>query len=53
MGLDLNEHLIVDPALMRPSDLKASYLDPEKAARQLGWSTKVSVEGVVEKRFSE
>jgi GDPmannose 4,6-dehydratase len=37
VGLDWREHVDVDPALFRPTDISAGRADPGKAARVLAW----------------
>jgi GDPmannose 4,6-dehydratase len=39
-GLDWREHVEVDPALFRPSDIVYSRGNPEKSRRVLGWEAK-------------
>lgn len=41
VGLDWAEHVETDPALLRPTDLGTSLLDPSKAADGLGWRADV------------
>ena len=36
-GLDWHEHVVADPALLRPLDLRESNANPSKAALELGW----------------
>ena len=36
VGLDWREHVVPDPALMRPTDIEGNYADPGKAERVLG-----------------
>jgi len=42
-GLDWQEHVRQDAALMRPSDIAVSSANPEKAARILRWRAKQSM----------
>jgi GDPmannose 4,6-dehydratase len=37
LGLDWRQHVISDPSLMRPTDLRISRADPALAASVLGW----------------
>lgn len=37
VGLDWQDHVDVDPALFRPSDIAVSRANPAKARQQLGW----------------
>ena len=41
VGLDWGDHVETDPALLRPTDLGTSLLDPSKAADALGWRADV------------
>lgn len=47
LGLKWQDHVISDPALLRPTDLLVGRGDPSKAARVLGWTSKHSLEEVV------
>lgn len=47
VGLDWRDHVDVDPALYRPSDLKRSVGLPEKAARVLGWKAQSGLAEVI------
>ncbi len=51
-GLNWKDHVRVESNLFRPSDLRVSHANPEKAARQLGWTAQTSFEEVV-KRMAE
>lgn len=37
-GLDWRNHVVVDEAYLRPTDIIANYANPEKAHIRLGWS---------------
>ena len=37
VGLDWQEHVVSDKALLRPTDLQKGWGNPEKAKRNLGW----------------
>jgi GDPmannose 4,6-dehydratase len=41
LGLDWHDHVESDPALFRATDISASYGDPSKAERLLGWRAQV------------
>ena len=47
VGLDSQQHVDIDPSLLRPSDLASSKADPRHAADRLGWQAGVSVEQVI------
>jgi GDPmannose 4,6-dehydratase len=49
VGLDARDHLDVDPALYRPSDIEGNYANPGKAARALGWRASVGMVEVVKR----
>jgi GDPmannose 4,6-dehydratase len=36
-GLDWNAHVVIDPRLIRPSEISANRGDPARAGRVLGW----------------
>ena len=47
VGLDWQEHVVSDKALLRPTDLQKGWADPGKAARQLGWTATHKLDDVV------
>ena len=47
VGLDWKEHIEVDQALLRPTDLERGVGDPSLAAKELGWSAKYRMRDVV------
>ena len=47
VGLDYQDHVVVDPAFVRPPDPVPLLGDPSRAREQLGWEPKVSFEGLV------
>jgi GDPmannose 4,6-dehydratase len=49
VGLNWQEHVHVERNLFRPSDIRMSCANPEKAARVLGWTAQSCFEDVVEK----
>ena len=50
-SLNWKEHVIQDPSLFRPTDLKISCADPSKALNQLGWKALVQGVEVVKKMY--
>ncbi len=46
-GLDWRDHVVTDPDLLRPTDLKTGHGDPSLAARKLGWRAKYRMADVV------
>ena len=49
VGLDWNEHIVIDPQLIRPAEIAANRGDPTKAGRLLGWETKHFMPEVVKR----
>jgi GDPmannose 4,6-dehydratase len=47
LGLGLGDHLVIDPALWRPTDVPILRGDPSKARRVLGWSAETSLEDLI------
>jgi GDPmannose 4,6-dehydratase len=47
VGLDYNDHVVVDPMYFRPTEVDLLLGDPTKARRKLGWEPKVRFEGLV------
>jgi GDPmannose 4,6-dehydratase len=37
VGLNWEDHVRTDPALLRPTDIRQGNADPRKAARELSW----------------
>ena len=48
VGLDYQDHVVVDPRFVRPAEVELLLGDPGKAKRELGWEPKVSFRGLVE-----
>lgn len=46
VDLDWRDHVVIDPALGRPADLKWSGGSPGKAARHLGWEARLHMPDV-------
>lgn len=47
LGLDLQEHLVLDPTFYRPTDIRNSTGLPDKAAVQLDWRASLHMREVV------
>ena len=47
VGLRFEDHLVVDPALMRPAEVDVLLGDPGKAQRELGWQARTPLEELV------
>ena len=48
VGLDWEQHVRLDPALIRPAEVDHLVGDASKARRQLGWAPSVDFRGLVE-----
>ena len=48
VGLDLDEHVRIDPSYFRPSEVDSLLGDPTKAREKLGWESKVDLQELVE-----
>jgi len=48
VGLDWNEHVVQDPAFVRPAEVDVLIGSPAKAKAKLGWTPKVSFRQLVE-----
>jgi len=48
VDLDVEEHLVIDPALFRPAEVDILLGDPAKAAQELGWQARVSLKEMIE-----
>lgn len=46
-GLQIDEHVVVDPGLRRPAEVEHLIGDASKAKRQLGWEPKISFEELI------
>ena len=47
VGLEWKDHVELDPAFFRPTDLKRGLGDPSLAAKRLGWKAKYRMKDVV------
>ncbi len=48
-GLNWRDHVRIQPKLFRPSDIRMSRANPDKAKKHLGWSSQMDVVGVIRK----
>ncbi|NTU70744.1 MAG: GDP-mannose 4,6-dehydratase [Coriobacteriia bacterium] len=48
VGLDWEEHVVIDPRFVRPAEVELLLGDPAKAKANLGWEPTVSFQGLVE-----
>ena len=46
-GLDLEKHLVIDPALFRPAEVDVLLGNPAKAKAKLGWEATVSLDEMI------
>jgi GDPmannose 4,6-dehydratase len=47
-GLDWEQHVVTDPAFLRPAEVDHLVGDPSKARTELGWEPKTSFPELVE-----
>ena len=47
VGLDMEEHLVIDQRFFRPAEVDVLLGDPAKAKRKLGWEAKISLEEMI------
>ena len=47
VGLDMNEHVVIDPDLFRPAEVDLLCGNPEKARTKLGWEPKIGLEEMI------
>jgi GDPmannose 4,6-dehydratase len=46
-GLDMDEHVVIDPAFFRPAEVDVLLGNPAKAKAKLGWSPETSLEEMI------
>jgi GDPmannose 4,6-dehydratase len=46
-GLDMDKHLIIDPALFRPAEVDILLGDSTKARQKFGWEPKITLEDMI------
>ena len=47
VGLHWRDHVVLDPALLRPTDLMAGRGNPAKAREKLGWQARYKMHDIV------
>jgi GDPmannose 4,6-dehydratase len=47
VGLDMDQHLVIDPALFRPAEVDVLLGDPAKAEAKLGWKAQTTLEQLI------
>ncbi|MDP4003116.1 GDP-mannose 4,6-dehydratase [Methylobacterium sp. NEAU K] len=48
VGLNIDDHLIVDPALFRPAEVEVLLGNPAKAKATFGWEAQTSLEAMIQ-----
>lgn len=48
VGLNMDDHLVIDPALFRPAEVDVLLGDPAKAKAALGWEAEISLEEMIQ-----
>ena len=52
-NLDQSKFVICDKKLLRPSDIKYSYLDPSKIYKNLNWKSEKNLEKIIDAMFED
>ena len=47
VGLEYQDHVVIDPAFFRPAEVEVLLGDPSKAKRELGWSPKTDLAALI------
>jgi GDPmannose 4,6-dehydratase len=47
VGLNPDDHIVIDPAFFRPAEVDVLLGDPAKAKAQLGWEPEISLEQMI------
>lgn len=47
VGLNVDDHLVIDPALFRPAEVEILLGNPAKAKQKLGWEATISLEEMI------
>jgi GDPmannose 4,6-dehydratase len=47
VGLDMNKHVVIDPAFYRPAEVDVLLGDPTKAREKLGWTPRTTLEEMI------
>lgn len=48
VGLNADDHIVIDPAFFRPADVEILLGDPAKAKKQLNWEPETSLKQMIE-----
>jgi GDPmannose 4,6-dehydratase len=46
-GLNMDDHLVIDPDLFRPAEVDVLLGNPQKARDKFGWEPKISLEEMI------
>jgi len=46
-GLDMEKHVVIDPAFYRPAEVDVLLGDASKARAKLGWAPKISLDALI------
>jgi len=46
-GIEIDDHVVLDPAFLRPAEVDLLIGDPSKAKADLGWELEVSFEELI------
>ena len=47
LGLEMEDHLVIDPAFYRPAEVEVLLGNPDKARQALGWEATISLEEMI------
>lgn len=47
VGLDMDDHVVIDPRFYRPAEVEVLMGNPDKAQRQLGWKAETTLEAMI------
>ncbi len=47
VGLDMEKHLVIDPAFYRPAEVEVLLGDASKARAKLGWAPKIALDDLI------
>lgn len=47
VGLNMDDHVVIDPKFFRPAEVETLLGDPSKAKQDLGWSPEISLEEMI------
>ena len=47
VGLNADDHVVIDPAFYRPADVEILLGDPRKAKEKLGWHAGIALEEMI------